>query len=60
MWTSVESPVGPLRVIAHHDAVTAIEFDGPRQSGLPKVSGASSQLGQVVGASSLQEGWARR
>ena len=40
MWTSVESPVGPLRVIAHHDAVTAIEFDGPRQSGLPKLSAA--------------------
>ena len=56
MWTSVESPVGPLRVIAHHDAVTAIEFDGPRPSGLPTPSAASSAgkaaaraLGRPVG-----------
>ena len=33
MWTSVESPVGTATVIAHRDAVTAIEFEGPRQAG---------------------------
>ena len=28
MWTSSSRPLGPLRVIAHRDAVTAIEFEG--------------------------------
>ena len=53
MWTSVESPVGPLRVIAHRDAVTAIEFEGPRQTGLSARSSVSQaaarSLGQPVG-----------
>ena len=53
MWTSVESPVGPLTVVAHRGAVTAIEFDGPRQAGLSarsSVSLASARsLGQPVG-----------
>jgi methylated-DNA-[protein]-cysteine S-methyltransferase len=30
MWTSMESPVGPLRILANGTAVTAIEFAGPR------------------------------
>ncbi len=30
MWTSIESPVGPLRIIANRDALTAIEYTGPR------------------------------
>ena len=34
MWTIVDSPVGTLRIVAHRDAVTAIEFDGPRPTGL--------------------------
>lgn len=29
MWTTMESPVGPLRIIADGEAVTAIEFTGP-------------------------------
>ena len=53
MWTSVESPVGPLRVIAHRDAVTAIEFEGPRETGLSARSSvgraAARSLGQPVG-----------
>ena len=53
MWTSVESPVGPLRVIAHRDAVTAIEFEGPRAPGLSARSSVSQaaarSLGQPVG-----------
>ena len=28
MWTMVDSPAGPIRVIAHRDHVTAIEFTG--------------------------------
>ncbi|MGZ4494428.1 MAG: methylated-DNA--[protein]-cysteine S-methyltransferase [Nocardioides sp.] len=30
MWTSMDSAVGPLRIVEHHDAITAIEFAGPR------------------------------
>ncbi|HEX6149047.1 methylated-DNA--[protein]-cysteine S-methyltransferase [Nocardioides sp.] len=26
MWTEMESPVGPLRIVAHGGAITAIEF----------------------------------
>jgi methylated-DNA-[protein]-cysteine S-methyltransferase len=26
MWTEIESPVGPLRIVAHGGAITAIEF----------------------------------
>ncbi|NUS51992.1 MAG: methylated-DNA--[protein]-cysteine S-methyltransferase [Nocardioidaceae bacterium] len=40
MWTTLDSPVGELRVIAHKGAVTAIEFDGPRQAGLSARSSA--------------------
>ena len=29
MWTSLESPLGPVKVVAHKGAVTAIEFTGP-------------------------------
>ncbi len=29
MWTMVDSPVGPLKVVANRDAVTAIEFAAP-------------------------------
>jgi methylated-DNA-[protein]-cysteine S-methyltransferase len=28
MWTIVDSPVGPLRVVAQRDAIIAIDFDG--------------------------------
>lgn len=28
MWTLVQSPVGPIRVVAHRDALTSIEFTG--------------------------------
>lgn len=33
MWTTMESPVGVLRVIAGPTAITAIEFDGPVPEG---------------------------
>ena len=32
MWTFVESPIGPLRVVAQNEAVTSIEFDAPPAS----------------------------
>ncbi len=53
MWTTVPSPVGPLRVVAHRDAVTAVEFDGPRVPGLSARSSVSlaavRSLGRPVG-----------
>src|SRR3954447_24699330 len=29
MWTTLDSPAGPIRVVADDDAVTSIEFTGP-------------------------------
>ena len=29
MWTLMESPLGPVKVVAHRDALTAVEFAGP-------------------------------
>ncbi|MGN6577608.1 MAG: methylated-DNA--[protein]-cysteine S-methyltransferase [Nocardioides sp.] len=29
MWTQIDSPLGPVRIVAHRDAVTAVEFVGP-------------------------------
>jgi len=28
MWTTLDSPAGPIRVVADHDAVTSLEFTG--------------------------------
>ncbi len=28
MWTLIDSPVGPVRIVAHDEAVTAVEFTG--------------------------------
>ena len=41
MWTLIDSPVGPLRIIANRDAVTAIEFANPR----PVVASAGRPVG---------------
>ncbi|MGN6130885.1 MAG: methylated-DNA--[protein]-cysteine S-methyltransferase [Nocardioidaceae bacterium] len=30
MWTTIESPLGPLRLVAEDDALTAIEYTGLR------------------------------
>jgi methylated-DNA-[protein]-cysteine S-methyltransferase len=53
MWTMIDSPVGPLRVIAHHDALTAIEFDGPpapgASAGSSVAKAAARSLGRPVG-----------
>jgi methylated-DNA-[protein]-cysteine S-methyltransferase len=29
MWTTLDTPAGPMRVVAHRDALTAVEFTGP-------------------------------
>lgn len=53
MWTSMESPVGNLRVIASRTAVTAIEFAGPRPGSASKHSSvnraAELSAGRPVG-----------
>jgi methylated-DNA-[protein]-cysteine S-methyltransferase len=41
MWTSMESPVGTLRIVAHRSAVTAIEFTGSRPESASKHSSVS-------------------
>lgn len=40
MWTTLDSPVGPLRLVVHRDAVTAIEFSGAVPSSSPHSSSA--------------------
>jgi methylated-DNA-[protein]-cysteine S-methyltransferase len=53
MWTSMESPVGPLRIIANRSAVTAVEFTGPMPDGASKRSSvnraAALSAGRPVG-----------
>jgi len=48
MWTSLESPVGPIRVVAHKDAITAIEFDEPRQAGLSAASSVQRAVARAA------------
>ena len=55
MWTVMESPVGPLRIVEHHGAITAIEFSpfrdadgrprGERDDADPLLVEAVRQLG---------------
>jgi len=35
MWTVMDSPVGALRIVEHHAAITAIEFEPWRTTGRP-------------------------
>ena len=39
MWTVIDSPVGELRLVEQHDALTAIEFS-PYRDGDGRVRGA--------------------
>jgi methylated-DNA-[protein]-cysteine S-methyltransferase len=41
MWTTMESPVGQLRIVAGPTAITAIEYLGPTPAGVSKHSSAS-------------------
>ncbi|HET7358409.1 MAG TPA: methylated-DNA--[protein]-cysteine S-methyltransferase [Nocardioidaceae bacterium] len=38
MWTTMESPVGELRIVANQRAITAIEFDGSPDGASPRSS----------------------
>ncbi|MBY9075730.1 methylated-DNA--[Nocardioides sp. WL0053] len=53
MWTSMDSPVGELRIIANRTAITAIEFAGPAPAGASPHSSmsraAAVSLGRPVG-----------
>ena len=53
MWTMVDSPAGPIRVIAHQGAITAIEFTaGPSEDATPRSSmrvAAERAAGRPVG-----------
>ncbi|HWI43793.1 MAG TPA: methylated-DNA--[protein]-cysteine S-methyltransferase [Nocardioides sp.] len=56
MWTVIESPVGPLRIVEQAGAITAIEFTpfrdndgrprGPRADDAPLLVEAARQLGE--------------
>ena len=46
MWTTMESPVGELRIVANRTAITAIEFHGPRPA-----ASAHSSLSRAAAAS---------
>jgi methylated-DNA-[protein]-cysteine S-methyltransferase len=49
MWTLVESPVGPLKVVAHRDAVTAIEFSATPGPGVSPHSSAGIAAARSAG-----------
>lgn len=49
MWTQVESPVGPLKIVAHRDAVTAIEFWGDPGLGVSPHTSASIAAARSAG-----------
>ena len=54
MWTVIDSPIGELRLVAQHDAITAIEFSpfrdsdgrvrGPREDTHPVLAETARQL----------------
>jgi methylated-DNA-[protein]-cysteine S-methyltransferase len=58
MWTVMESPIGPLRLVEHNGAITAIEFSpfrdadgrprGDRQDDHPLLVEAARQLAAYV------------
>jgi len=53
MWTTIDSPAGLVRIIAHHGAVTAVEFTtAPPEDASPRSSmrvAASRAAGRPVG-----------
>lgn len=53
MWTSMESPVGTLRIVANRTAITAIEYTGTQPASSSKASSisraAAVSAGRVVG-----------
>jgi methylated-DNA-[protein]-cysteine S-methyltransferase len=53
MWTLIDSPAGPVRIIAHRDALTAVEFTAaPPEDAAPRSSmrlAAARSAGRPVG-----------
>ena len=49
MWTTMESPVGELRIIASRSAITAVEFVGPPPVGASRRSSASRAAALAAG-----------
>ena len=47
MWTEMDSPIGPLRLVEHNGAITAIEFSPYRDSD-GRVRGAESDTEPVL------------
>jgi methylated-DNA-[protein]-cysteine S-methyltransferase len=52
MWTQIDSPVGPVKVVAHRGAVTAVEFVGSWTVGgeAPSPKGPSPHSSESVAA----------
>lgn len=44
MWTTMDSPVGELRIVANETAITAIEFDEPADGAAPRSSAAHAAV----------------
>lgn len=59
MWTVIESPVGPLRIIEQGGAITAIEFSPFPESGRPRGDRADDAPILVEAARQLREYFAR-
>lgn len=54
MWTQIDSPLGPVRIVAHREAITAVEFVGPlaQPAASPRAStavAAARSAGRPVG-----------
>jgi methylated-DNA-[protein]-cysteine S-methyltransferase len=49
MWTTMDSPVGELRIVAGPTAITAIEFQGRRPEGTSKHSSVSRAVALSTG-----------
>jgi len=47
MWTVIDSPIGELRLVEHHDAITAIEFS-PFRDGDGRVRGERDDTAPVL------------
>lgn len=55
MWTVIESPVGPLRLVEHHGSITAIEFS-PFREGTGRPLGERNDADPVLAECARQLG----
>ena len=49
MWTTMESPVGELRIVGNDGVITAIEFDGTLEAGSSPGSSAARAVAASAG-----------